>query len=229
MPFRYAKKFPFCNICLFKRGLMKIRALRYLISNDKKLFIKFFLNSPFLYSFRYLVSILFSKRKNENGAFLFGVNSLSEFKTLLKDESIPLILGFSYCQKPITCPAPRFSERCLGSLCRKCLISKYIDVKNCSFLSITTVNSLGNKIYEMMRETSSQIIFIISACEMAISMFEDLSKMLNLKGIALPLEKEPCSSFSSFLSAEKGEKFTQTIMPLKTSVLLDELLESRNK
>lgn len=207
---------------------MKLKALRYLFSNDKKLFIILFLKSPFVYTYRYLSSLFFSKRKEEDGVFLFGINSLSEFKTLLNDEKIPLLLGFSYCQKPMNCPAPRFSERCLGKSCGKCLISRYINIKNSYLLSITTVNYLGKKIYEIMRENPSQIIFIISACKVAISMFEDLSKMLNLKGIALPLEGGVCDSYSSFLSAEKGEKNSQTKFPLKSATLLDELIESRN-
>jgi hypothetical protein len=214
---------------VLKEKKLKIKALRYLISNDKKLFFKFFLKNPFIYSYRYLLSFLFSKRKKERGAILFGINNLSEFKNLLKNRKNPLILGFSYCQKPLDCPSLRFSERCIGNTCGKCLISKYIDRENIHVLSITTVNYLGEKIYEIIKQSPGKIIFIISACDIAISMFEDLSKALNLKGIALPLEEKVCNSFSAFLLAEKGKKPIQTKFPLKNTILLDELLENRNK
>ena len=208
---------------------MKIKALLYLIRNDKKLFFNFFFKNPFIYSFRYLKSLVFYKRKTEKGAYLFGVATLSEFKNLLKDEKIPLILGFSYCQKPKNCKAPRFSSHCLGSKCSKCLISKYISRRNVYSISIPTVNYLGQQIYEIIKKKPSQVIFIITACDFAISMFENLSMILNLKGLALPLEGDVCTSFSSFVSSEKKEKLLQTRLPLKQAILLDELLENRNK
>ena len=163
----------------------------------------------------------------EEGAYLFGIDSLSELKNLLKDDKIPLILGFSYCQKPLTCKAPRFSGQCLGTGCSKCLISKYKNKKNVFFLSITTVNFLGQKIYEIINKGHSQVIFIISACETAISMFENLSSMLNLKGIALPLSGEVCKNFYDFMSAEKNEKPQQTILAPNLAILLDRILEDR--
>jgi predicted transcriptional regulator len=207
---------------------MKIKALKYLISKNKKLFFKLFIRHPFLYSYRYLKSYLFSKTKKEKGAYLFGIPSLLEFKKLLKDKNNTLILGFSYCQKPLDCPVSRFSDLC-NDKCEKCYISKYMNKKNIYCFPITTVNFLGEKIFDIIKSKPSNILFIITACNISIKMFKDLSNALNMKGIALPLRGNVCGNFDSFHLAEQGIKPHQTIFLKEYEDLIDELLKQRIK
>lgn len=208
---------------------MKIKALKYLISKNKVLFFKIFFKHPFLYSYRYLKSLLFLKKKIEDGATLFGITSLSELQSLICDNETTLLLAFSFCQKDLDCKATRFSANCLGDACNKCFISKYINQKNIYCVCVLTISDLGKKIFEIQKKEGDKLIFIITACDMAISMFEDLSNMLKLKGIALPLEGRVCSSFENFTSAENGSMSFQTIFSEKHKKLLVELLKERIK
>lgn len=209
-----------------------LKTLKYLISYDKKFLKKFFreilLKNPLFYLKNFLKAFFYPVKTQDN-FFLFGEKNIQDFKKKLKNPRNTLILGFSYCQKPLICPAERFSKKCLH--CNKCQISdfhKKKSLKNVRILVVTTVISLGKELFLTLKKNPKQeIIFIITACNQAINLFAFISKLLNLKGIAIPLQGKTCKTFKDFKLAEEGHKPEITFITQENKILIDDLLKIR--
>ena len=68
------------------------------------------LKHPLKYGWAFLKSVFAKKPfKREGDFFLYGVNSLEAFETLLSDTKTLFVMGFSYCHKPFECPSERFT------------------------------------------------------------------------------------------------------------------------
>lgn len=205
-----------------------IKAFFYIFFQDKKLFFKIFLSSPF----KYLLNILKASFKKpytySNGLFFFNV----EEKNFKKEDSTTFT-GFSYCQKPIDCPCKRFSENCLylknnftckNNICKNCFISSFEKRENIFF--ITTVSSLSKKIFQTLKKhpKNKNIFFIISACFFSIDLFKHFPNILNIKAIAIPLSGNVCSNFEKFKKAEIGKKKGKTEILKKNFEFLKKIL-----
>lgn len=200
--------------------ISKLKILRYLVSENRDLFFSYFLKNPLLFIYKYLKS-LFVQDVKERGIHLFNLPSLEELSLILKMNSTKVIVGFSYCQKPLDC-FDRFSDKCDPS-CSKCLISKFLAHPQIELAIIPTISFLGKRLLEMAKTQKS--VFIIMACEFSIDLFKNFSYLFDLQGIAIPLENRVCTNLTSFFLAEKGVKKTVSRLSQEHLCLLLSILD----
>ena len=188
------------------KKILKLKSLIYLLKQGP--LFKAFLKRPFFYLKRY-----FFQKEKTSSAFFHGVQSLGELQALVKNPNNLLLLGFSYCQKPLFCPSGRFNADCSfdPALCSNCFIGKCFqkELINSEKMIITTASSLAEKLLFLASSESSssrQIVFVICACAFSIRIFEDFPDLLNLSGRSFPLSGAVCTSFKEFKRAENGQK-----------------------
>lgn len=191
---------------------MKLKSLIYLLSHDKnKILTKYFFRNFFSLSTRFIISLFKTTYTKKDGIYLFNIIDPEYIK-----KSSNLIIGFSFCEKPLECPSQRFTSECkndpLNTICQTCPISKYlkkINVKDYTIFFITTVNYIGE---ELIKIKNTNPNFLIIACPFSLKMFAHFSYILNLKGIGIPLEGPVCNNFKAFKLAEEGKKKAKTFI-----------------
>lgn len=202
---------------------LKWKSLKWMVTQDtKKEVLKGFLKHPLRYTKAFLQSILKKKSfTRERDFFCYGVNSVNEFKTLLKEENTLIVLGFSYCHKPFECPSGRFTPDCIHDethpVCQQCYIGKAVHAASSSPsiipLFIPTVHYIGGKIFEIVHNNpNKQILFMITACEMTLEMFGDWGNMVNIKGLGIRLSGRICNTMKAFELSERGIKPGLTVI-----------------
>lgn len=201
---------------------LKWKSLKWIISKDHDFkIIKNILRHPFRYLKRYLTSIFKGKSYKKDGDFfLYGIESIDEFKKLLADKDSLFILGFSYCHKPFECPSGRFTDACVHDLsnpvCKQCFIGKAIhalpDTRTVPLL-IPTIHYIGGKIFDLIRQHPKlKPLFVITACEMTLEMFGDLGNMVGIKGVGVRLDGRICNTMKAFELSEEGIKPGLTVV-----------------
>ncbi len=201
---------------------LKWKSLKWMIMKDHHGEIrKGFLKHPFKYGWTFLKSIFKSKPYlREGDFFLYGVQSVDHFQTLLEDPQAILVLGFSYCHKPFECPSGRFTPHCMHDpenlICRQCFIGKATHAAihpTVIPLFIPTVHYVGGKIFEIIDlHPGKQILFIITACEMTLEMFGDWGNMVQIKGLGVRLDGRICNTMKAFELSEQGIKPGLTVV-----------------
>jgi hypothetical protein len=201
---------------------LKWKSLKYMITHDAGGKIRrHFFRHPFRYGFNYLKSVLNKKSYRRDGDFfLYGVPTIEAFEHLVGKNNTLLVVGFSYCQKPHACPSGRFTDQCLRDanhpVCRQCDIGKILHAlpdMNTIPLMIPTVHYIGDKIFELVHTyPKSQLLFLITACEMTLEMFGDLGNMVNVKGIGVRLDGRICNTLRAFELSEEGVKPGLTVV-----------------
>lgn len=201
---------------------LKWKSLKWIIKEDRDLkILKNILKHPIRYAFKYIKSAFNQKPyKRVQDSFLYGVDSIDEFKELLKDSSTIFVLGFSYCHKPFECPSGRFTDLCAHDLtnpvCQQCFIGKAVHAlpKEGSIpLFIPTIHYIGGKIFDIIDQyPNKQILFLITACEMTLEMFGDLGNMVEIKGVGVRLGGRICNTMKAFELSEKGVKPGLTVV-----------------
>lgn len=218
---------------------LRWKSLKWMLLKDEdwKVFRHFF-KKPFHYFYNYLRS-LFSKNpfRREGDFFYYGLNSMEDFEKLLKRPNTLLVLGFSYCHKPFECPSGRFSDACIhdpeNPVCQQCFIGK------CLFLSsdkqtvplyIPTVHYISEKILQLMQKhPQKQIIFLITACEMTLTMFADWGNMVGIQGVGVRLDGRICNTMRAFELSEEGIKPGLTVVLDETQKKMLHLLKIRKE
>jgi hypothetical protein len=196
--------------------LLRLRGLSWVIRHDKKgRLIRFFLRHPFRYLWRFAPS-LFRKTSfvREGDFFYYGIKNLSHMHEILKQDDTMLFVGFSYCEKPKECPALRFSNACIADeenkVCQQCFIGKVrhaLPSVHTIFSIAPTINAIGEELVQAITANpNKQMVFLISSCEMALTMFGDLGVMAGLKGIGVKLEGRICNTMQAFTFSEHGVK-----------------------
>ena len=210
---------------------LKWKSFKWMLFRDeKKEVIHGFLRRPFKYAFSYLKS-LFKKTSyvRDGDFFLYGVNTIEEFKTLIKEPQSLFVLGFSYCHKPFECPSGRFTPDCIhesqNPVCRQCFIGKCMHAlpsTNSRALIIPTVHYIGGKIFEIVHQNpDKKVIFLITACEMTLQMFGDWGNMVGIKGLGVRLDGRICNTMKAFELSEQGIKpgLTVVLPDTQTAIL----------
>lgn len=201
---------------------LKWKSFKWMLLKDhQKEVIKGFIRHPFKYGWRYLKS-LFKKKSHlrQGDFFLYGIQTVEEFESLLLRPDSLLVLGFSYCHKPFECPSGRFSSECIhdpdNNVCRQCFIGKAfhaLPTKNTSALVIPTVHYIGGKIFEVVHQNpNKKILFLITACELTLEMFGDWGNMVGVKGIGVRLDGRICNTMKAFELSEQGIKPGLTVV-----------------
>lgn len=218
---------------------LKWKSLKWMISKDTNWKVtKAFLKHPFIYSWRYLKSLFQGKSYSRDGDFfLYGIKDLSQFEKLIQEPETLLVVGFSYCHKPLECPSGRFTDLCQADsshpVCRQCFIGKAVNAlpeKECIPLFIPTIHYIAEKILDIIdKNPKKQIIFIITACEMTLEMFGDWGNMAGIHGVGVRLDGRICNTMKAFELSETGIKpgLTVVLDPTKKRIL--ELIRLRHK
>lgn len=222
------------------KKFLKLKALKWMATQDKEGNIrKGFLKHPFKYGFNLLRSLCLKQpyRKKEGDLFLYGIDSCHEFEKLLQEPNTLLVVGFSFCHKPFECPSGRFSSKCQSDpshlVCQQCFIGKcfhFLPKENNIPLSITTVHYIGHQIFKAVQENpTKKVLFIISACELTLTMFGDLGNMVGIQGIGIRLGGRICNTMQAFCLAEEGIKPGLTIVEDEAQEKIFELIKLRTK
>lgn len=221
------------------RKNLHLKSIVYMLRHDKGFkILRNVLKKPFKYPFRFIRSF-FNKQSyiRENDFFFYGIKSESEFSDLLNKDNSLLLVGFSYCHKPLECPSGRFNDQCANKsdspICQQCFISKSINLlpnNKVTPLIIPTVHYIGNAVFDISHQNpDKQILFIITACEMTLEMFGDWGNMVNIKGIGVRLDGRICNTMKAFELSESGIKPGLTVVLPKTQEKILELIKKAYK
>lgn len=202
---------------------LKWKSFKWMVMQDHDhQVLKGFFKHPFKYGWRLLKSLMQTKSfEREGDFFLYGVRSITHFKSLLHDPEAIFILGFSYCHKPFECPSGRFTEHCAADVhhpvCQQCFIGKSMQaaqgIPHLIPLFIPTIHYIGGKVFEIIhRYPGRQVLFMITACEMTLKMFGDWGNMANIKGLGVRLDGRICNTMKAFELSEQGIKPGLTVV-----------------
>lgn len=212
-------------------SFLRLKSLIYLLTHDSKnIFLRYFFKKPLRYGARLLCSYLQPKSfTRKEDLFFYGIQDEKEFTSLLSDEKTVVLVGFSYCHKPLECPSGRFTDLCINQeespICSQCFIGK------CSYLLsntlakivyIPTIHYIGEKIFETLDQNPGKnVLFLITACEMSLQMFGDWGNMVQAKGIGIRLDGRICNTMQAFKLSEEGIKpgLTVVLDPTKEKIL----------
>lgn len=217
---------------------LKWKSLKWMLFKDNGEIRRGFFKHPFKYGWRYLKSIFQSKSfKREGDFFLYGVDSVKQFKDKLANPDAIFVLGFSYCHKPFECPSGRFTSKCIhdpeNAICRQCFIGKAVNSaqsKNVIPLFIPTVHYIGGKIFKIAHKfPNKQILFIITACEMTLQMFGDWGNMVDIRGLGVRLDGRICNTMKAFELSENGIKPGLTVVLDDTQKEILDLIRYHNE
>jgi hypothetical protein len=213
---------------------LRWKSLKYLVQNDhNKIFRRFIFKHPFKYGFRLIKSYLQKKTYTREGDFFFyGLKDTTEFKKRIADSL--LVVGFSYCHKPLQCPAGRFTDQCIHDashpVCQGCFIGKAVHSlpqDNAIPLFIPTIHYIGEKIFEILNQyPHKKLLFLITACELTLEMFGDFGNMVGIQGIGVRLDGRICNTMKAFELSEVGIKPGLTVVLDGTQEKILELLRT---
>ncbi len=218
---------------------LKWKSLKYLIRHDRERILpRYFFKHPFRYAWNFLKSIFRSTSFTREGdLFFYGCTSLDAFEKLLLTPNSLLIVGFSYCHKPLECPSGRFTDQCIHDpehpVCRQCFIGKAVHAlpeQNVIPLFIPTIHYIGKKIFEIVEQhPDRKILFLITACEMTLKMFGDWGNMVNVQGIGVRLDGRICNTMKAFELSEEGIKPGLTVVRAPTQQQILDLIKLRRQ
>ncbi len=210
---------------------LKWKSLKWMIRKDENFSVlRHVLKSPFKHLYNYFTSLCKSKSYVRDGDFfLYGIDSVEQFRAFLAKEDSLLVVGFSYCEKPHECPSGRFTDACIhdpeNPVCRQCFIGKCIHSlpeERTIPLLIPTIHYIANKIFEIIEKNpTKKVIFLITACEMTLEMFGDWGNLSGVRGIGVRLDGRICNTMRAFELSETGIKpgLTVVLEPTKERIL----------
>ncbi len=217
------------------KKFLRLKGLRYLLTHPEgKKLRSYAWKHPIKYGFNYLKS-LFRKKSylSKNGDFYFyGLESTEDLEQALKDPDALLLLGFSYCHKPLECPSGRFTSACAHDpnhpTCRQCFIGKSLHAlpegKGIPHI-IPTSFYIGEKVFEALEtHPKRKIYFLITACEMTLEMFGDWGNLAGVTGIGVRLDGRICNTWKAFELSEEGIKPGLTVVLPNTQRRMLEIL-----
>ncbi len=233
-PIKRLKKLPkMVGITEEAKRYLKWKALKWIAKEDHTGGVRReILKHPFRYGFRYLKS-LFKRNsfKRDEDFYLYGIDSVEDFYKLIDENSL-LVVGFSYCQKPLECPSGRFTDQCTNELghpvCSQCPIGKMRTLmpKSAIPLIIPTVHYIGEQVLKLAHENpKKRILFLITACEMTLEMFGDFGNMVGIQGIGVRLDGRICNTMEAFALSERGIKPGLTVVLKSTEERMLEILK----
>ncbi len=213
---------------------LKWKAAKYMMGHDEEGKIRrHLLRHPLRYLFGYLRSVFKKKpyRGKDGDFFLYGVESIEEFRRELKDSL--LVIGFSYCHKPHECPSKRFTSDCIhdqnNPVCQQCFIGKALHAAPTEAIPviIPTIHYIGDKMFEVAHKyPKRKLRYIITACELTLEMFGDFGNMVGAKGLGVRLDGRICNTMKAFELSEEGIKPGLTVVLPQTQAKILDLLRN---
>jgi len=211
---------------------LRWKSLVYLLRHDKNhIFKRYFWKHPFQYTWNILKSYVRKKSNLRDGDFfLYNFSSIEEFQ---KSLNAPLVVvGFSYCHKPLECPSGRFTDQCIHDethpVCGQCFIGKSVHAlpsKNTKVFFIPTVHYIGEQFFKLLETyKANEMVFLITACELTLEMFGDWGNMLGIRGLGVRLDGRICNTMKAFELSEIGIKPGLTVVRDETQTKILELI-----
>lgn len=201
---------------------LKWKSFKWMLLQDKGLKVfKNVIKRPFFHLKNYINSIIKKQSFKRDGDFFFyGIADNAAFEKLLIKPNTLLVLGFSYCHKPFECPSGRFTDACIHDIhnpvCQQCFIGKCVHAApkgRVVPVSIPTVHYIGDRILTLINQhPDKEIIFLITACEMTLTMFADWGNMAGIKGVGVRLDGRICNTMKAFELSEEGIKPGLTVV-----------------
>lgn len=199
---------------------LELKSLYWMIRRDKGLqLIKEVLLKPWFHLCRY-VSACCGKPifRKDSDFYFFGIRDEEEWKEKALLSTSKVVVGFSYCEKPLECPVKRFSSQCIfdpnHSICRQCFIGKccnFLPRDKVVTLIIPTVHDVGRELFALSRKNpDKELLFCITACPLSLHMFSKFGHMAGFKGIGVALKGRTCNTIRAFQMAEDGIKPQRT-------------------
>ena len=165
------------------RNNLRWKALKYLVTHDEKgVVIGHVFRHPISTAVSLIKSYLKKKSYIRDGDFfLYGIDSVEQFKKRLINPDSLLIAGFSYCHKPFECPSGRFTDQCIheaeNPVCRQCFIGKCVHAlpeDKVVPVFIPTVHYIVERVLDALHQNPGrEILYVITACELTLEMFGD--------------------------------------------------------
>lgn len=218
---------------------LKWKSLFYLLKYDKhKIFLRYFFKRPFSYAISLIGSYFKPKSFTRQGDFFFyGMKDEEEFKKCISQKEAIVLIGFSYCHKPLECPSGRFSDECQNNqespICSQCFIGKctsLVDKTKAKVVYIPTIHYIGEKIFEAVHQNPGKpVFFLITACEMSLTMFGDWGNMVKARGIGVRLDGRICNTMRAFKLSEEGVKPGLTVVLDEAQEKMLDLMKSIHK
>ncbi|GAB4236241.1 MAG: hypothetical protein Tsb0021_15930 [Chlamydiales bacterium] len=216
------------------KRFLRWKAFKWIIGKDEgfKVLRKFFIH-PFRYTWGYLKSLLKPQKYVRDGdLFLYGLPNIDTFQQLLESDQTLLLVGFSYCHKPLECPSGRFNDQCIHDaehpVCRQCFIGKALHAlpeDRVIPLIIPTIHYIGDKVFDAVHQNpDKKVIFLITACEMTLEMFSDWGNMVGIQGVGVRLDGRICNTLEAFALSEKGIKPGLTVVREETKKRILDLI-----
>lgn len=213
-------------------AMIRWKAIRWVMRKDGgyRLF-RFVFRHPFHYLWKYICSVAHGKPYRTDGdLFFYGVKTMEQMSSLMQRDDVILIVGISYCEKPFECPCGRFSDGCTSQMdnpvCQQCFVGKVMHtLPSCKTIPIIipTINDIGTHVLEVLEAfPNHQVLFLITACEMALQMFGDFGNMVGIKGVGIRLGGRICNTMRAFALSEEGVKPGLTaVLPSTQRRMLD--------
>jgi hypothetical protein len=212
---------------------LRWKSLVYLLRHDKNhIFKRYFWKHPLQYTWNILKSYAQKKPfKREGDFFLYNFDSIDEFQ---KSLNAPLVVvGYSYCHKPLECPSGRFTDQCIHDenhpVCGQCFIGKSVHAlptENTKVFFIPTVHYIGEQFFKLLETyKASDMVFLITACELTLEMFSDWGNMLGIRGLGVRLDGRICNTMKAFELSEIGIKPGLTVVRNETQTKILELIK----
>ena len=203
------------------------RGIRYLLANDSdKILRRHFLRHPLRHALGAIRSLFTKNHHRHEGLFLYGLDDIQAFQELIAADDTVVVVGFSYCHKPKECPSGRFTTECLPS-CQQCFIGQALHriPKDYTPIVVTTVQYVGEQMFNIIeKHPGKKVIFIMTACEMMLTMFAPLATIMGAKGIGIKLDGRVCTTTKGFTLAEDGNKPGVTVVTPYNQSLFFEIL-----
>lgn len=240
IPLKKLKSLPkILGIAPCAKRFLKLKSLWYMLRFDHRLqMMRKALKRPFKHLKNYLVSIVKRKSHVRDGDFfLYGFDRIEDFSAALSNPETVLVVGFSYCHKPLECPSGRFTDRCIkdpqNAICRQCFIGKALNalpLEQSISILIKTIHHIGEKIFDVLADIPSErALFLISACEMTLEMFGDWGNMVGIRGVGVRLDGRICNTMRAFELSERGIKPGLTVVLPKTQTRILQLIRKRRE
>ena len=215
---------------------LKAKGLYYLLKHDtNKIFLRHFFKHPVRYGLSLLKSYLKTSSFRRDGDFFFyGLSNEEKFKKIATSQNPLVLIGFSYCHKPFECPSGRFSDKCQNTpdhpVCNQCFIGKCTTLAaqtQAQILYIPTIHYIGEKIFEATHQNPKrQVLFLITACELSLTMFGDWGNMIGAQGIGIRLDGRICNTMRAFALSEEGIKPGLTVVLKPSEEKIIDLIKS---
>lgn len=189
---------------------LRWKSLWYMFAHDTHWSLtRHMLARPVRHLFGWLRSFVQKRPFHKEGDFYYYQTTPQQLGQLLRDPTRHLLVGLSYCHKPLECPEGRFNSRCVpqsGGVCAQCPVGALKQMSHSLTLVIVpTAHAIGAALFAHL-ERYPRALYLISACPLCLEMLADWGNMTGVPGVGVALTGRICNTWRSFTLSEEGVK-----------------------